>query len=164
MEALLLFAGVCVAVYLCRDSIWFSSLSQQKHLNPTHLTLAQKGWCDVSCVCWACVRVCATANVHVWSIHSRPVFYFLGDWGSTQKATTVPGVVPFLCFSSAHKDRQKSGQKIQLLASESKETQTHELHARTSQRACPRRHELEQIYAHTRRHAHTYTHTRARAV
>lgn len=38
------------------------------------------------------------------------------------------GVVPFLCFSSAHKDRQNSGQKIQLLASESKETQTHELH------------------------------------
>lgn len=94
-KPLLLFSGACEAVYLCCDSIWFSSLSQKKHLNPTHLTLTQKGWCDVTCVCEC---ECATVNVCFGLFSLGPVFYFVGEWGSTQKAWLGSELYPSFAF------------------------------------------------------------------
>lgn len=113
-KPLLLFSEACEAVYLCCDSIRFSSLSQQKHLNPTHLTLTQKERCDVTCM-----RERVRLRMCVWSIKSWPCLLFCRWVGLNWKDTTRLRVVPFLCFSSAHKNRQNSGQKIQLLACKS---------------------------------------------
>lgn len=73
------------------------------------------------------------------------------------------GVVPFLCFSSAHKDRQNSGQKIQLLASKSKETQTQELraHTHTHTHKCAHADMDSSKYTLTLAHTHRYTHVDA---
>ena len=147
----LFFSGACEAVYLCCDSIWFRSLSQQKHLNPTHLTLAQKGWCDVTCVR---ERQCATANARFGLFSLGPVFYFVGEWGSAQKARLCSELYPSFAFLPLTKNRQNSGQKIQLLAGKSKETQTHKLHTHTHTQMCPRGHGLEQIYARAGTHTH----------
>lgn len=98
-KPLLLFSEACEAVYLCCDSIRFSSLSQQKHLNPTHLTLTQKERCDVACMCERVhVRARATANVCFGLLSLGPVFYFVGEWGSTEKTWLGSELYPSFAF------------------------------------------------------------------
>lgn len=94
---LIILSGACETCLSVCDYIWFSSLSQQKHLNPTHLTLTQKRWCDVTCMC-ELVHVYATANMRFGLFNLGPVFYFVGEWGSTQKEWLGSELYPSFAF------------------------------------------------------------------